>query len=464
MRTSSFRRRAAVWVPWAALAAVVFCGLPRGLAEGDNAGLEANRRLLDKWRADPAHYARLQSDLLAFLALPPERQEHLRKLDHDLHAEESAVQSRLWRALERYAAWLDRLPAEQRQRIEAAPNGVERRRAIREIRQLQWLERLPEAVQLRLKKLTDDERNREIARLQAEEKRQRQQWQFALAHWDDLMQPKRPQPAKLEQFHPDVRRFVENVLLPLLTDEERRELKAAEDNWPQYPRTLVRLADSHPVLAPGAPKILRRLEDLPDDLRERLAKVKKWPPPAVTKADGKWPDFALAIATVARNRKITLPRQYFPARPVEFPDLIRNFLIRRLQPLLTPEELARYDAAKGLWPEFPRLVLFLAREHNLPGPPGMVLPGLPEQWDHYRTRPAAQLGPLNGAVPEVPRQTLQQFFDELTPNERTTLGLSPMDPKMQERLAEEWKKRHPKEWQQLQQADRQKRMRKLMAQ
>jgi hypothetical protein len=465
MRTTSFRRRAALWAPWAALAVAVLYGLPRGLAEGDISSLEANRRLLEKWRGDPAHYARLEQDLRAFLELPPERQEHLRKLDHDLHAEESAVQSRLWRALERYAAWLDRQPPDQRQRIDAAANGVERRRAIREIRQQQWLDRLPEAVQRRLKKLPDDERTREIARLQAEEKRQRQQWQLAIAHWDDLIQPKRPPLARLEQFPVEVRNFVENVLTPLLTDEERRDLKAAENQWPLYPRTLVRLADNHPVLAPGAPHVVRRIDDLPVELRDRLTKLKNWPPPFVTKAEGKWPEFAIAVANLVRKRKAgPLPRQFFPARPAEFPAPIRAFLANRLEPALTADERTRYDAAKGLWPEFPRLVLFLAREHNLPGPPGMVLPGQREQWDRFRGRLAAPAVLLDVPEPEVPLRTLQQFFDDLTPAERVELRLSPMDPMMKERLVEEWKKRRATDWQQLQQADRQKRLRKVLSQ
>jgi hypothetical protein len=170
------------------------------------------------------------------------------------------------------------------------------------------------------------------------------------------------------------------------------------------------------------------------------------------------------VANLARKRNIPLPRNLFPARPVDFPDPVRVFLTKRLEPVLTPEERSRYDAAKGLWPEFPRLVLFLAREHNLAGPPGMALPGPREQWDRFRTRPAVSAVLLDGAGPEVPVQTLQQFFDELTPGERADLRLSPMDPAMRERLVEEWKKRHPREWQQLLQADRQKRLRKLTSQ
>src|SRR5205085_922617 len=43
--------------------------------------LEANRRLLERYRADPEHFTRLKRDLKAFAALPPERQARLRQLD-----------------------------------------------------------------------------------------------------------------------------------------------------------------------------------------------------------------------------------------------------------------------------------------------------------------------------------------------------------------------------------------------
>src|SRR5216683_5219356 len=68
--------------------------------------VEHNRRLLEKWRTDPDHFARLQRDYQAFLALPLERQARLRKFDRDLHAEDPAMQARLWTVLERYSAWL----------------------------------------------------------------------------------------------------------------------------------------------------------------------------------------------------------------------------------------------------------------------------------------------------------------------------------------------------------------------
>src|SRR4051794_30160700 len=90
--------------------AVPLCGAD-GTDEHDR-----NARLLEKWRADPEHYARLQRDLHYFAALPHDRQEKIRRFDSELEKCDSQTRKRLWETLERYAVWLDRLPeAEQQQ-------------------------------------------------------------------------------------------------------------------------------------------------------------------------------------------------------------------------------------------------------------------------------------------------------------------------------------------------------------
>src|SRR5215472_310098 len=91
----------------AAMRALAVSDSPAG--EDPQAVLEQNRRLLEKWRADPDHYRRLKQDYAAFQAMPPERQTRLRQLDLDLHAEDPAAQARLLAVLERYVSWLDKL-------------------------------------------------------------------------------------------------------------------------------------------------------------------------------------------------------------------------------------------------------------------------------------------------------------------------------------------------------------------
>src|SRR5262245_21257378 len=74
------------------------------------------------WRKNPALYARRVQDARAFLALPPDRQERMRRLDERLHAEtDSSTRARLLDVMKRYADWLDRLPEGERRRVTDAP-------------------------------------------------------------------------------------------------------------------------------------------------------------------------------------------------------------------------------------------------------------------------------------------------------------------------------------------------------
>src|SRR5262249_7061682 len=146
--------------------------------------------------------------------------------------------------------WMEHLPPADRQRLEAAPDSTERLRRIQELRERQWLDRLPRALRDEVQKLPPDQRPARIAELRQEERRRREEWQVAMRHWDELMQ-KRPQPARLEEFPAEVRSFVQETLLPMLSREERDRLQQAEGRWPHYPRTLVELSDKHPILLPG---------------------------------------------------------------------------------------------------------------------------------------------------------------------------------------------------------------------
>ena len=132
--------------------------------------LEQNRRLLDKARQQPEHYDRLVQDLNAFLALPPERQEAIRLIDHDLHDENSATTARLSRVLERYARWLDRLPESDRQKIDNAPDSRTRLQSIKQIRERQWIERLPKTYREELALLQGEARAKRIDQLHKDEK------------------------------------------------------------------------------------------------------------------------------------------------------------------------------------------------------------------------------------------------------------------------------------------------------
>lgn len=425
-----------------------------GEADTGTDDVEHNRRLLEKWRKDPEHYERLRRNLLAFLALPEQRQKQLRQLDQDLHEEESTTSARLQRVLERYAEWLQRLPEADRQRIAGETDPKQRLRIIRELREREWVQRLPKAIRDELQKLPADQQRVRITELRKEERKRREEWQLAIRNWEELTQP-RPQITRLEELTPDVKTFVNESLLPLLTPPEKNRLLSAQGKHPLFLRTLVELADKHPMKLPGPGPTT--FEQLPPEVRVRLTKAKDWPPETVKQAEGKWPDFALAILEFTRMNKLGLPKPLGPCRPSEFPPSVREFCQEKLVPALGADDVARLKQAEGRWPFYPRMMLQLARKHGLQVP-GMALPGPRERWNPYRT-PAA---PKTEALPEVPVHTLLEFArTSLDADEQASLPpLWFNDPASRMKVNQMYLERNPKIMQQLRQADQKAQQRK----
>lgn len=350
-----------------------------------------------KTRSEPERSARLRRDGEAFLRLPADKQERIRRLDAELNAEDPSSRDRLSHTLERYAAWLERLPVEDRQRIEAASDSSARLRVIRDIRQRQWVERQPQATRDQLNKLSPTERAAEVAKLQADERRKQQAWQAAILHWEELMQQKRPPGGPLREVGRDVQAFVKDALWPVLTPNERESLRQAEDIWPTYPWMVATLAEKHPMLAPGAKAYPTRFAELPDDVRQALGKQRRMPQP-VRVQEGRWPDYPIAVTRYARRSGVSLPRQLGPARLADFPAEIQAFLDKKLLPVLTSDEKKALQNAEGLWPDYPQEMIRVAGRHGL-AIPGMMLPGPREEWEKFRSKskPPAKL-------PDVPRK------------------------------------------------------------
>lgn len=410
--------------------------------EGTSDELDRNRRLLALWRADPDHYARLKRDWKAFQALPLARQERLRKLDRDLSEVDSRTQRHLWSVLERYAAWFDRLPEADRQRIEGTSDRNERLRVIQDVRERQMLERVPRKLREEWAKLPEDQRRTELARFRQETKRRRTEWRLA------LRPPANPagmaQPAHLADFPADVQAYVRDALKPQLSAAEKDRLHEAEGKWPQLAQVILELSEKHPLQLPG-PVGPTRYVELPADVQRALPRTslsgahKK----RLQNAVGKWPDYAVEFTTIARLNKVTLPRPLGPCHAKDFPPPVAQFLDKTLLPSLTDKEKGDLKKAEGHWPEYPRLLLELARRHKLEVP-GMKLPGPRELWDKARA-----------ALPEVPDRTLRDFATaELTPQERADLNLSPDDPDSRERLKEAFFKKNPRELERLKKIDR----------
>jgi hypothetical protein len=90
------------------------------------------------------------ADWAAFNALSQERQRHLREIDRQLAEEDSDTRARLIKLMQQYVDWLDRLPPEQRRRVESAPTIADKIERIRDVLEEQWIAGLPKAERERL--------------------------------------------------------------------------------------------------------------------------------------------------------------------------------------------------------------------------------------------------------------------------------------------------------------------------
>jgi hypothetical protein len=362
---------------------------------------EENRRLLEQWQSDPDHMARLQQNLATFRALPPEKQDRLRQLDRALAREDKAARARLLTALERYKVWLGQLPEAERNEILAAPNAKERLQLVRRIRTREWIARLPAADKKKLKKAPDQAARLALIRqLRQDDHERRAEWQIARRFWQELMEAK-PMPARLEDLLPATRDYVGQSLVRLLNDEEKKRLDGARGQWPRYPRTLVELADQHPVPIPG-PVGPTRLEDIP----KKMVKINAQGALVLQKLEGQWPEFGSALRSeIVRHHKKDAPKilekippgNWTPARLEDFAQPVQQFITQELIPVLDQEDRDQLDKAPKTWPSYPKTIAVLARRYHLQIP-GTRLPDR-EYWDRYRPQSLFQGTPASGPIP-----------------------------------------------------------------
>jgi hypothetical protein len=396
--------------------------------------LQTNRLLLKRWRSDPDHYARLKSDLKEFLELPAEKQDALRRFDRELHDENTKTQERLWRVLDRYSSWLARLPEDDRRRIEEASEPLEKLFIIKDLRQKEWIQRLPKIDRERIEKAPSGEiRDTLIASLRHEERDHRFNMRVALAReQDEPREAGKPnvaktetkpgpekskayEPTKLAEFPKEVREYFRFSLRPMLSQRELGYLDGAEGQWPSYAKALKTLAAKHPVkvLPARDPSITNfpvwRLMDLPREWsahvgprnlkkaslseKERKEIIQKGlgekERKDIIQLVGKWPDFALAISEVAKTKHWETPkRQLGPCRPEEFPPEIERFIRDDLMKALKDDSNAKekLKKAEGTWPDYPLLVMELAKKNNL-RVPLTYLPDLPSAKDFWNKLP-----------------------------------------------------------------------------
>ena len=354
-------------------------------SRSSSADRERNRQLLEQWKADPEHYARLEQDLRAFWALPQAKRKQLRQLDQAFHQLDPAAQKRLWLVARRYLAWLERLPADQRRWIEEASDANERLERIKTVRERQWIAHLPKSMQEELNKLPADERSAKVQKLREQERRQRGQGKQPFFGGPTLKQP-----AHLMDFPPGVRSFVEKQLLPHLTAEEKQRLLEAEGHWPEYPQTIKELAKRHPVLPPlPAPhKPITHFEELPDKAKVQAGSRISWERRTeawnrLRKVEGKWPEWALMFHNLLTPEQRERMPPLGASRPDDFAPPVQAFIANTLKKKVTQTEWRSLKHLEGKWPEYPLHLLQLAAKHNLEVP-GMSLPGPAELWENTR--------------------------------------------------------------------------------
>ena len=378
--------------PWwsALILAAWIVGVAVGAGEHDE--LERNRRLLERWRADPDHYARLQRDLRAFCALPLLRRQQLRLLDHQLHAADGPTQTRLGAVLERYNAWLEALTDEQRQHILQAPDEATRLARIRDQRLREWLPRLPTKEQEVVRRLPADQQPDRIATFRFEERRQRVAW-----HRDWLaVKATIPRPTKMSELPPQARAFVQNNVIRHLTVAESKSLASLEGTYPDWLGRIFELSERHPVLPPGPAGEIKTLEDLSkvpgaEPVARRLKN-------ATFKAKNQWPEFALAVHRNIPKQVLKFP-PLVASKPSEFSKEIQTFLNKDLLPKLNNPVRTSLEDAQGKWPDYPWMLHRLARERRLIIP-GMSLPGPVEMWENVQP---------DGVLPPIPKNRRGPF-------------------------------------------------------
>jgi hypothetical protein len=426
--------------------------------------LEQNRSDLERWRGNPEKYAALEQNTHAFLALPLERRKQMIKLDADLHEQPSAVQARLKNVLARYSDWLEHLDPAEQKKIREAPDRAARLKVVHDLREQEWFKRQPQKFHKDAEKMPPDERAKFIAELRRRERNRKRDWQVALRFWEEFQSgdPKKESlPASWSELNPKVRDYVEEYLKPLMLPEDWKRLMETK-GWPRFPQTLVELADKHPpsLLGPKGPMQLAQLPKKIRDLIPPRPKKAAKKQDAVTKiyeSANSWPGFGQAVAQYLRvkpPKKQALDYEFWPNDADGLGKDAREFLDTTLMPLLSPKEqkdLAR--AATRGWPDYPRVLDELARNHHLQVP-WQTLPGSRTYWDKYRLKKTAF------GFPALPDDVLRDFVRfELTPQERADLKISLTDPETLQRAVPTFFQRRPHLQKQLKQVDQARRPR-----
>lgn len=335
---------------------------------------------------DPAY---LRRQYAWFQAQDPARQQQLRKLHAEFQQLPPEDQARLVRVMQAYNAWLAKLPEADRRHVLAAPTPAERLEEVRKLREREWVDGQPKPYRDEYAALPDPARREKVQEWRAEEADRREEWALAQKQWAE--NPVGKTPAVIANERPAVEAFVAH-LRENLTEPERKSLdeaRAALDEfgaWFGYGFLIVRLAEQHPIF-PWAQVGPREWSELPGEWKRAFPRQDL--PKELRKVKGRWPEFAAELTAHARRNNLILPplgeatRQRMPGEVIEVLD---KGLDRQLR---LAGEAGKADRkllaeAEGKWPEYPRLIVDLARKYRQPIH-GWTLPGQPQFWERLRT-------------------------------------------------------------------------------
>src|SRR5205823_2525870 len=123
------------------------------------------------------------------------------------------------------------------------------------------------------------------AKLRQEARQKHNQWVIAQRFWSELVEKKKePMPCRLADFSDKVKNYVNDYLMPKLTDAEKKQLVDADGRWPDYPQTLFEIASKRPPalwpcrldnLSHDLEHRPRQLEELPRPIQVRITETKK---------------------------------------------------------------------------------------------------------------------------------------------------------------------------------------------
>ena len=226
------------------LTLLLVAGLPLAARDGD-----APARAI----TDPDRRAHLKGNLTLFRQMSPEIQDRVRELDRALHQDEdAATRARLWTVMERYAGWLSRLPAEEREKIEAAPPGPERVARVRDMLERQWRNGLPAAYRKQLANTPRDQQDALLEKWRTEDRARRRARLDALRRIEEgMFNPK---------FFDDLQKFVKDTLEPKLTDAEKKRLaKIPKTQRLNFCHQVYVFSQRHGLTPPGPAEVWQQI-------------------------------------------------------------------------------------------------------------------------------------------------------------------------------------------------------------